>query len=92
MAFAREAALELLLLRGDELGSLDKVRQVLDLQGIRECGRFVLGSCESARRRIGCTRRRAGGSGRACLLGVFGAVSLYGGQPVIVRAGVCVSA
>jgi enamine deaminase RidA (YjgF/YER057c/UK114 family) len=80
VAFAREAALELLLVLRDELGSLDKVRQVLDLHHAK----VLDGASDVLAEVLG----EAGVHARS----VFGAVSLRGGQPVILRAVVGVSA
>ncbi|SAK90358.1 endoribonuclease L-PSP [Caballeronia arationis] len=91
VAFAREAALELLLVLRDELGSLDKVRQVLDLQGFvnadasfEDHAKVLDGASDVLAEVLG----EAGVHARS----VFGAVSLRGGQPVILRAVVGVSA
>jgi enamine deaminase RidA (YjgF/YER057c/UK114 family) len=85
IVFAREAALELLLVLRDELGSLDHVGQVLDVQGFvnadasfEDHAKVLDGASDLLVEVLG----DAGVHARS----VFGAVSLRGGQPVILRA------
>ncbi|EKS71056.1 MULTISPECIES: RidA family protein [Caballeronia] len=90
VSFAREAALELLLVLRDELGSLERVKQVLDVQGFvnadaafEDHAKVLDGASDLLVEVLG----DAGVHARS----VFGAVSLRGGQPVILRAVVGVS-
>jgi len=85
VAFAREAALELLLTLCEELGSLERVQQVLDIQGFvnadasfEEHAKVLDGASDVLVDVLG----DAGLHARS----VFGCVSLRGGQPVILRA------
>ncbi|SAL88841.1 endoribonuclease L-PSP [Caballeronia arvi] len=85
IAFAREAALELLLTLCEELGSLERVQQVLDIQGFvnadasfEEHAKVLDGASDVLVDVLG----DAGLHARS----VFGCVSLRGGQPVILRA------
>jgi len=85
VAFAREAALELLLTLCEELGSLERVQQVLDIQGFvnadaafEDHAKVLDGASDLLVEVLG----EAGVHARS----VFGAVSLRGGQPVILRA------
>lgn len=84
-AFAREVALELLLALRDEVGSLDKVKQVIELQGFvnateafEDHAKVLDGASNAFVEVFG----DAGIHARS----VFGATSLRGGHPVILRA------
>lgn len=90
-AFAREAALELLTVLRDEVGSLDKVKQVIEVQGFvnahpdfEDHAKVLDGASDVLVEVLG----DAGVHSRS----VFGAVSLRGSHPVILRAIVGVSA
>lgn len=84
-SFARQVALELLLVLRDELGSLDKVKQIIEVQGFvnatsefEDHAKVLDGASDVLVEVLGA----AGIHSRS----VFGAISLRGGHPVILRA------
>lgn len=83
--FARQVALELLLVLRDELGSLQKVKQLIEVQGFvnatsefEDHAKVLDGASDVFVEVLG----QAGIHSRS----VFGAISLRGGHPVILRA------
>ncbi|WP_144110443.1 RidA family protein [Paraburkholderia sp. BCC1886] len=83
--FARQVALELLLVLRDELGSLDRIKQFVELQGFvnatadfEDHAKVLDGASDVLVEVLG----NVGIHSRS----VFGASSLRGGQPVILRA------
>jgi enamine deaminase RidA (YjgF/YER057c/UK114 family) len=83
--FARQVALELLLVLRDELGSPDKVKQIIEVQGFvnatsefEDHAKVLDGASDVFVEVLGA----AGVHSRS----VFGAISLRGGHPIILRA------
>lgn len=83
--FAREVALELLLVLREELGSLDRVKQFVELQGFvnatetfEEHAKVLDGASDVLVEILG----KRGVHSRS----VLGAISLRGGHPIILRA------